>query len=328
MFGRKTLMFGIVMTSLIAANAFAQDSAAPGASAPATVAEAKWTTYKGTVLADSPAIMQNGSTVISGVCRAAVRDLKNQIFSGSTIPGQCLVSSPIGTNNTPAVMSQILSFKEGTWVKVTGSQVPPNAFEIAKNGDQSIYACRLNYKGEQAGGSVINGLCHHNRSMQKMKDYEILVAPAGTKVVVAEPIFLAGEPRWGAGMVMGITPMGSSARIPMHICRAKMANGEMHAGKEWRGNCYVSFAGKEIATPTAKAETLSYENSKWTPVTGGAIPATAYEMGVADGKPMYICRGKVTNGEVHAGKAWNGTCYIGFAGKELGMPNFEVLDKK
>lgn len=58
---------------------------------------------------------------------------------------------------------------------------------------------------------------------------------------------------------------------------------------------------------------------------GAAVPADAVLDGQSGGKPMNICRMPMPNKELHAGKAWNGSCYAGFGGKELKIAQFEVL---
>lgn len=57
--------------------------------------------------------------------------------------------------------------------------------------------------------------------------------------------------------------------------------------------------------------------AKW---TAGSVPADAVESGQFNGKPINVCKMPMPNKEVHSGKVWNGTCYVGFGGKELNLP--------
>jgi hypothetical protein len=134
------------------------------------------------------------------------------------------------------------------------------------------------------------------------------------------------EAKWVAGNVPAeATLAGISNGKPMNICRMPMPNKEVHFGKAWNGNCYVGFGGKELKAPIAKAEVLVVGNTSWVAVADGKLPETTYQAGTSAGKPMNICRTKVPSGEMHAGKLWNGNCYVGFGGKEIKSTTFEVM---
>jgi len=73
-------------------------------------------------------------------------------------------------------------------------------------------------------------------------------------------------------------------------------------------------------TAAAAGPELSWE--PWT----GRVPRNAIEGGVDFNgtTPLYICRSRHVNG-VHPGKLLNGQCHIGWGGKEVVLPRFEVL---
>lgn len=89
-----------------------------------------------------------------------------------------------------------------------------------------------------------------------------------------------------------------------------------------------AMAAKEKAAADAKAAqeqavadaAAAAALTKWLLGTEGA---QGIVVGQSGGKDLTICRMAMPNKEVHSGKAWNNTCYVGFGGKELNMP----LDK-
>lgn len=119
---------------------------------------------------------------------------------------------------------------------------------------------------------------------------------------------------------------GGPAGTPMHVCRMPMANKEVHPGKEWKGNCYVSFGGKELKAPVKNAEILATAApTAWVAVQGGKFPPGIVKAGESRGKPIGVCRAKAQDGQMHPGKLQNGTCYHGYGGKEIKAKEFEVL---
>lgn len=69
--------------------------------------------------------------------------------------------------------------------------------------------------------------------------------------------------------------------------------------------------------PPAGAGTVS-----WT--RGPAVPANAVIGGGDSGRPLPVCRASYQDG-VHPGKVWAGNCNIGWGGKEIVLPVFDVL---
>lgn len=65
-------------------------------------------------------------------------------------------------------------------------------------------------------------------------------------------------------------------------------------------------------------------NGAWAIVRNGYIPNNAPIGGRQSSGPLYICHAKY-NGSVQPGKALAGKCNIGYGGREIALPNFEVL---
>ncbi len=104
-----------------------------------------------------------------------------------------------------------------------------------------------------------------------------------------------------------------------------MRDGQVHPGKEFRGNCYIPSGDKELKS--AVVAVLAGEGATWvaakagSPAPAGAVPSG----GVAGGVPLNFCCAKLSDDQLHAGKEWRGRCYIGFGGKELQLESYEVL---
>src|SRR5437867_4010313 len=88
------------------------------------------------------------------------------------------------------------------------------------------------------------------------------------------------------------------------------------------GGSGVSAAGSRCARsasgPTAQT---------WLEAAGGALPAGAIAYGrEADGREQFACRGAYGGG-THLGKITAGFsgCNIGYGGREVTLPNYEVL---
>ena len=61
---------------------------------------------------------------------------------------------------------------------------------------------------------------------------------------------------------------------------------------------------------------------KW--VSGAAAPTTATIGGNENGQPLYVCRARYEGG-LHPGKIVTGNCNIGWGGKEIVLPTYEIL---
>lgn len=68
-------------------------------------------------------------------------------------------------------------------------------------------------------------------------------------------------------------------------------------------------------------------SNNWVPTSGANVPPGAFPGGeTEDGEPLYVGRvrheGSVTTGKVQQS---HGVCYFSFGGKEVGLPEYEVL---
>lgn len=89
--------------------------------------------------------------------------------------------------------------------------------------------------------------------------------------------------------------------------------------------CYVAWGGGEHGKQDY--EILVGGRGNWVAVSGKDIPASAMPAGESeDGEPLFVGRvkyeGTVTVGKVQPS---HGTCYISYAGQEMGFTDYEVL---
>lgn len=241
-------------------------------------------------------------------------DLKGRDLDGMVVAGK----KNTGASCVAYCKSKGFKYAGTQWGKYCGCGNSYGKFGPATNCDKP---CTGNPK-EMCGGGLANTVFDANPSMAvpdlKIEDE---VADTATTATTA-----AATTEWVKGSIPAEAVLvGTSGGKPMNVCRAKVPNGELHAGKAWNNNCYVGFGGKEIKSSLADGEVLVLKNVAWVAVADGKMPETAYQMGMSGGKPMGVCRAKVPNGEMHAGKAWNGNCYVGFGGKEVKSNTFEAM---
>ncbi len=79
-----------------------------------------------------------------------------------------------------------------------------------------------------------------------------------------------------------------------------------------------------LRTLEGTVENLTSEPWTWVPAEGGAIPQGAVLGGSENGQPLFICRAQY-NGGVHPGKVVGQNCNIGWGGREILNPTYEVL---
>lgn len=120
-----------------------------------------------------------------------------------------------------------------------------------------------------------------------------------------------------ANAVIGGTEPGRT----LPICRASYHNG-VHPGKVVAGWCNIGWGGREIVLASFDVLLNTGGAPKW--VFGPGVPPNAVIGGQADGHNLPICRASYQGG-VHPGKLWAGNCNIGYGGREIVLPIFEVL---
>jgi len=286
--------------------------------------EAKWTNYAGKLPENAVEVWGKGSK--SPICRAALQVRGYPVYAGVFAGRDCQIRESGAIYGIPMTDFQVLDLKDHSWVAVVGGAVPANALELSKSNGKPLYMCRLKANGQPSSGTVIDGKCTHLATAKAMSDFEVLVAPEGTKIT-EETVYIPGTPRWTKTFLPGRTvQVAEIRRAPMLVCRAKIPNGEMHIGNMWMGHCYIGHEEKELKIPGG--ELLDYLNPKWAAVKDGAVPADkAYQASTSGEKPMYVCRAKLADNIVHSGKVLDGTCSLSLGGKEIKLTAYDILLK-
>jgi hypothetical protein len=122
---------------------------------------------------------------------------------------------------------------------------------------------------------------------------------------------------------------GGEEGVPLYICRATY-NGGTHPGKvrPGFGGCKIGWGGQEITVPSFEVLV-----PRWAAAANDNIPSGAPEVGSEaagqgelSGAPLVGCHAFYQNG-THPGKVRSGLggCKIGWGGKEITVPSYEVL---
>lgn len=113
---------------------------------------------------------------------------------------------------------------------------------------------------------------------------------------------------------------------PMSICRAWHQNG-VHPGKLIAGNCNIAWGDREIAIPAYEVLTGNALDFGWVRGSNGAVPANAVYGGQEPGRQLAVCRADY-RGEMHPGKLVGNVCQIGWGGRAVSLPSYQVLVPK
>ncbi len=146
--------------------------------------------------------------------------------------------------------------------------------------------------------------------------------PVGLELIWAAA---GAQPPQGSQVLMGGFASGQPGG-PLPVCRAAHQNG-VHPGKFWQGRCYIGWGGQEVAAekfemlffrPAPNLGQVSWVNA------GGPTPPNAVVGGQEPGRQLGVCRTLAPNGW-HPGKLIDGRCSIGFDGREVMAPQYQLL---
>ena len=206
-----------------------------------------------------------------------------------------------------------------TWVdSQSDSPLPSNAVVGGQENGHRLYVCRASYNGGIHPGKVVAGNCNIGFGGQEvvLQQFQVLVTDPHPHAF----------PEWGppkddmAGAVVGGRESSGS---PLWVCRAAY-NGGIQPGKVVGANCNIPYGHQEIHVP--QFEVLYWAEPWVSARTGSPLPPRAAVAGEENGTPVYVCRAEYGGG-VHPGKVVDGYCYIGFAGKEIQLREYQVLLK-
>lgn len=158
----------------------------------------------------------------------------------------------------------------------------------------------------------LNASPNANRSVQPpMIPPQRVALPAFNWVPSAGPI--------PVNTIMG----GQESGRMLPVCRG-VYQGGVHPGKVVDGKCNFGWGGSEVSV--ARFDVLTGDGSRleWAP--GPSAPGMIFG-GQERGGQLGICRAAFQGG-VHPGKLIGGQCNIGYGGKEIVLPRFEVLRQR
>jgi hypothetical protein len=129
----------------------------------------------------------------------------------------------------------------------------------------------------------------------------------------------------GLGLPANMVVGGHQPNPPytLFVCRGYYQGG-MHPGKLVGHFCNIGWGGGEIRLSQYQV-LVSRAPLGWAPVgNGGFIPRNALDVGYENGRTLYACQMKYRGG-VHPGKVVDNYCHIGWGGKEIATPIYNVL---
>ncbi len=179
-----------------------------------------------------------------------------------------------------------------------------------------LYVCRAAYQGGIHAGQVKSGekSCSFGFGGKKIvaTTYDVLQANPWMAWVLATARNLPDT------AIVG----GSEGGEPLYACRAADREG-LHPGKIKRksAGCSVASEGKEVVV-----ERFEVLVARWIAGRTGNVPVSAYAAGQENGNSQFVCRAQSRDsmqiGKVNEGL---GGCHIGMLGREVVIPEYEVL---
>jgi hypothetical protein len=127
-----------------------------------------------------------------------------------------------------------------TWSK---GVVPANAVIAAGSKEQPIHICRLPMADKSVHpGKAFNGNCYVGFGGKEIK------APLAAAEVLGSSATVGWADVTGGKVPANALSAGVAGGVTMHFCRTRHEGKTPAVGKEYKGNCYYGFAGKEIKT--------------------------------------------------------------------------------
>lgn len=113
--------------------------------------------------------------------------------------------------------------------------------------------------------------------------------------------------------------------LPVYVCIAPYGGG-VHPGLTgvWTDRCIIGYGGREFPATYFKVLT---GRARWQAAGTGGLPPNPIMGGQeADGRPLYVCRGR-HQGAMLAGKYRPGFrgCNVGDGGREIAVAPFDIL---
>jgi hypothetical protein len=127
-----------------------------------------------------------------------------------------------------------------TWSK---GAVPANAVVAGGSKDKPMHICRLPMADKNLHtGKTVNDNCYVSYGGKEIK------VPLKDAEVLGSSAAIGWADVKGGKLPADTLQSGLIGGVPMHFCRAVHEDKSIQAGKEYKGNCYYGYGGKEIKT--------------------------------------------------------------------------------
>lgn len=208
---------------------------------------------------------------------------------------------------------------------------------ISNGTTSSSQASNSGYASNQQTQQTVTSKNHrgHRRPQEGISFHVDFPEFSGGIELGEESYFVAGYPRpphragfhWVNVNAHQLVPRravigGDENGRPLFICHAKFRGG-IHPGKVVAGRCNITYAGKEMAFNHYQV-LLGNRHLEWLGASFGDYPPDAVSGGYEDGHALKICQAHFRGG-MHPGKIIGGACNIGYGGKEVQLPHYNVL---
>lgn len=128
-----------------------------------------------------------------------------------------------------------------------------------------------------------------------------------------------GSPLPANAVVGGSQP---NPAFTLFVCRGSY-NGGVHPGKLIAGKCNIGWGGQEISLSQYQV-LVSKTPLQWVPANRGYAVVNPVEGGYQQDQQLLICQANYRGG-IHPGKVVSQMCNIGWGGREIVLPYYNVL---
>lgn len=216
------------------------------------------------------------------------------------------------------------------WVKSANGKITGLTLFGGKINGKDQFLCAGYHNGVYHPGSIIGNSCvfAYDGKENKIKNY-YTIQTFDKELTRLYFVWNFSQDGNLPSNIAGSQPVivGEYKGKSVYICRVKMKNGDIHAGKAIDNKCNVIYQGKEISYDRnfQYLKTRPLPADAWTAAVNGQ-PADGMHLfaGKYNGKDIFLCAG-YREKSYHPGKLVDGKCIIGVNGEQVEVSNFFTL---
>lgn len=242
------------------------------------------------------------------------------LYLGTLTPNPNTMNSRLYLVAVLVIFSNLSSFAQFEWVKFNG-EMPGNVVIGGQENGGDLAVCRALYDDVFHAGKVVAGNCNFGWGGNEIlaPDFEVLVDKGSVRF---------SWETFNGEIPANAVEAGDDGSKKNFVCQAEREDGSVHPGKAFGVDgdyiCNYGYGGNEIVVKSGyKILTASPIGLVWLPYSG-SIPSNAVSGGNERGRDLPVCRANY-KGALHPGKVVGKNCNIGWGGKEVVIPSFEVL---